>query len=428
MTLMQLIKTSFEIALMGAFAFSLLYFAITLFALIHARLRPPPTRRQPLKNAPAITVQIPTYNELAALNCAQRCLQFDYPSDKLQIIIGDDSNDPNISEKIDQFAAQNPRIQISRRGGNAGFKPGNLNAMLPHSTGDYLLILDSDFLPKRDFLARLVQPVIDDPELAGVQAGWRVLNVRNNLSTLMGSGIVNVVHAILLPFMYEVTRHVIFCGSGELIRKKDLLELGGWTEGALTEDVDYSLRLITAGKRIAYLSELRVRCEVPYTAHDLFRQQMRWAYGVVRAFMLHFKKLLRSQLIQKRVKCATLIFSSGYIMISLLLLTPIFGTLNLLCGLFGFDPSTAASSTYTIGHFIYDSTLNLILTGGMLLSSLAAGFINGFGIRSLGRLLIAALTVGFICMFFVGRGIFTAWLGLPMKWFMLRKAGNERTA
>jgi len=428
MTIVQIIKTLFEIALMGAFTFSLLYFIITLFALVHARLRAPASRRQPLSNAPTVTVQIPTYNELAALNCAQRCLQFDYPTDKLQIIIGDDSNDPHISEKIDQFAAQNPRIQISRRGGNAGFKPGNLNAMLPHSTGDYLLILDSDFLPKRDFLARLVQPVIDDPELAGVQAGWRVLNVRNNLSTLMGTGIVNVVHAILMPFMYEVTRHVIFCGSGELIRKKDLLELGGWTEGALTEDVDYSLRLITAGKRIAYLSDLRIRCEVPYTAHDLFRQQMRWAYGVVRAFMLHFKKLLRSQLIQKRVKCATLIFSSGYIMISLLLLTTIFGTLNLLCGLFGFDPSTAASSTYTIGHFIYDSTLNLILTGGMLLSSLAAGFINGFGFRSLGRLFIAALTVGFICMFFVGRGIFTAWLGLPMKWFMLRKAGNERTA
>jgi cellulose synthase/poly-beta-1,6-N-acetylglucosamine synthase-like glycosyltransferase len=428
MTIVQIIKTLFEIALMGAFTFSLLYFAITLFALVHARLRMPISRRYSLKHAPKVTVQIPTYNELAALNCAQRCLQFDYPADNLQIIIGDDSNDPHISEKIDQFAAHNPRIQISRRGGNSGFKPGNLNAMLPQSTGDYLLILDSDFLPKHDFLARLVQPVIDDPELAGVQASWRVLNVRNNLSTLMGSGIVNVVHAILMPFMYEVTRHVIFCGSGELIRKKDLLELGGWTEGALTEDVDYSLRLITAGKRIAYLDDLRIRCEVPYTAYDLFRQQMRWAYGVVRAFMLHFKKLLRSQLIQKRVKCATLIFSSGYIMISLLLLTTIFGTLNLLCGLFGFDPSTAASSTYTIGHFIYDSTLNLILTGGMLLSSLAAGFINGFGFRSLGRLFIAALTIGFICMFFVGRGILTAWLGLPMKWFMLRKAGNERAA
>ena len=150
------------------------------------------------------------------------------------------------------------------------------------------------------------------------------------------------------------------------------------------------------------------------------------AYGVVRAFMLHFRNVLSSRFIQKRVKLATLIFSSGYIMISLLLLTTIFGMLNMVCGLLGFDPSTAASSTYTVGHFIYDSTLNLILTGGMLISSLAACFINGFGFRNLGRLFFAALTIGFICMFFVGRGIFTAWLGLPMKWFMLKKAGNER--
>ena len=426
MSLSQLIKTLFEIALMGAFAFSLVYFVITLFALIHAQLRPALTRRIPLKNAPHVTVQIPTYNEAAALNCAERCLKFDYPQDRLQIIIGDDSDDPKISQAIDAFAKKNARIEISRRGGNIGYKPGNLNAMLPKSTGDYLLILDSDFLPKRDFLARMVEPVIENPKLAGVQAGWSILNVHNNLNTLMGAGIVNVVHAILLPFMYQITQNAIFCGSGELVRKKNLIELGGWTEGALTEDVDYSLRLIATGNRIAYLDHIRVRCEVPYTAHDLFRQQMRWAHGVVRAFMLHFRNLLRSRLIQKRVKLATLIFSSGYIMISLLLLTTIFGLLNLLCGLLGFDPATAASSTYTIGHFIYDSTLNLILTGGMLISSLAACFINGFGLRSLGRLFFAALTIGFICMFFVGRGIFTAWLGLPMKWFMLKKAGNER--
>lgn len=426
MNIFQLIKTLFEIALIGAFAFSLVYFVITLFALVHAQLRPKPIRRTPIKDAPSITVQIPTYNEIAALNCAERCLQFDYPIDRLQLIIGDDSNDPDISQRIDAFAKKNPRIEISRRGNNIGYKPGNLNAMLSKSTGDYLLILDSDFLPKRDFLARLVEPVLEDPELAGVQAGWRILNVHNNLSTLMGTGIVNVVHAILMPFMYHITQNAIFCGSGELVRKKDLIELGGWTEGALTEDVDYSLRLIAAGKRIAYLDRIRIRCEVPYSATDLFRQQMRWAYGVVRAFMLHFRNVLSSRLIQKRVKIATLIFSSGYIMISLLLLTTIFGLLNIVCGLLGFDPSTAASSTYTVGHFIYDSTLNLILTGGMLISSLAACFINGFGFRNLGRLFFAALTIGFICMFFVGRGIFTAWLGLPMKWFMLKKAGNER--
>ena len=426
MNVALIIKTLFEIALLGAFAFSFIYFVITFFALVNAQLKPRPSKREPLTNHPHITIQIPTYNEIAALNCAERCLQFEYPEEKYQIIIGDDSDDPIISKRIDEFALHNPRVEISRRGSNQGYKPGNLNTMLSKSRGDYILIFDSDFLPKRDFLARIAAPVIEDPELSGVQAGWRILNIHNNLSTLMGAGIISVVHNILMPFMYQVTNSGIFCGSGELLRKKDLLELGGWTEGSLTEDVDYSLRLIASGKRIVYLDGLRVRCEVPHTASDLFKQQMRWAYGVVKSFMMHFKNVLKSRLIEKRVKVATLIFSSGYILISLLLLTTVLGLLNIICGLIGFDPASGESSTYTIAHFIYDSALNLILTGGMLLSSLVACFINGFGARNLGRLFLASLTIGFICMFFVGRGIFSAWIGLPMKWFMLKKAGNER--
>jgi hypothetical protein len=94
----------------------------------------------------------------------------------------------------------------------------------------------------------------------------------------------------------------------------------------------------------------------------------------------------------------------------------------------GLDPASAQSSSYTIGHFVYDSTVNLLLTCGMLVSSIAAGFINGFGFRSLGKLVLASLTIGVLCMFFVGRGLVTAWLGLPMKWFMMRKAGNDQAA
>jgi len=423
-----IIKTIFEIVLMGAFVLSLGYFIVTAFALALSRLRNEPEIIEDTALYPTVTVQIPTYNELAALNCAKCCLDFDYPAEKLQIMIGDDSNQPELSAKIDEFAAANPRIEISRRGDNSGFKPGNLNVMLPKSTGDYLLILDSDFLPKADFLKRLVVPVIKDPTLAGAQAAWKIINVHDNHSTLMGTGIVNIVHNVLLPFLKAVTNSCVFCGSGELVKKSDLIELGGWTLGALTEDVDYSLRAITHGKRIAYLEDLQVKCEVPYTPGDLFRQQMRWAYGVMRAFMAHGRKLFLSRTIQKRTKFAAFCFGSGYVLITLLLLTGILGTLNLVSGMLGLDPASAQSSSYTIGHFVYDTSINLLLTCGMLISSIAAGFINGFGFRSIGKLVVASFTIGVICMFFVARGLVTAWLGLPMKWFMMRKAGNEQAA
>jgi cellulose synthase/poly-beta-1,6-N-acetylglucosamine synthase-like glycosyltransferase len=422
------LKTAFEIALMGACIFSFCYLIVTGFAVALRRLRDRPEIIEDRSLYPTVTVQIPTYNELAALNCAARCLEFDYPADKLQIMIGDDSNQPDISARIDQFAAENPSIEVSRRGNNAGFKPGNLNVMLPKSKGDYLLILDSDFLPKKDFLKRLVVPVIKDPTLAGAQAAWRIINVHDNHSTLMGTGIVNIIHFVILPFLKAITKSCVFCGSGELVKKSYLIEYGGWTAGALTEDVDYSLRMINAGKRIAYVDDLRIRCEVPYTPGDLFRQQMRWAYGVMRAFMNHGKKLFLSRTIQKRTKFAAFMFGSGYVMVTLLLLTFVLGMLNLVSSMVGIDHSAVQSSSYTIGNFLYDTMVNFLLTCGMVVSAIAAGFISGFGYRSLGRLIVASLSIGVICMFFVGRGLITAWLGLPMKWFMLKKAGNEQGA
>jgi cellulose synthase/poly-beta-1,6-N-acetylglucosamine synthase-like glycosyltransferase len=42
---------------------------------------------------------------------------------------------------------------------------------------------------------------------------------------------------------------------------------------------------------VGYVEDLHVRCEVPYTPGDLFRQQKRWAYGVMRAFMAHGPKI-----------------------------------------------------------------------------------------------------------------------------------------
>ncbi len=426
MSIHTILKNTFEFALMGACMFSFGYLIVTGFALALRRLRNKPEIIEDRSLYPTVTVQIPTYNELAALNCAARCLEFDYPLEKIQILIGDDSNKPEISAKIDEFAAANPRVEISRRGDNVGFKPGNLNVMLPKSTGDYLLILDSDFLPKRDFLKRLVVPVIKDPSLAGAQAAWRIINVHDNHSTLMGTGIVNIIHVVILPFLKAITKSCVFCGSGELVKKSYLVEQGGWTAGAMTEDVDYSLRMITAGKKIAYVDDLRVRCEVPYTPGDLFRQQMRWAYGVMRAFMAHGRKLFLSRTIQKRTKFAAFMFGSGYVMITLLLITFTLGMLNLISGMLGIDHTTVQSSSYTVGTFLYDTVVNLLLTCGMVVSAIAAGFVTGFGYRSVGRLIVASLSVGVICMFFVGRGLLTAWLGLPMKWFMLRKAGNEQ--
>jgi cellulose synthase/poly-beta-1,6-N-acetylglucosamine synthase-like glycosyltransferase len=414
------IEQIFGVAMQATFVLSWIYFAMTVAALVLRRFSPARAEVPAIACYPKVTVQIPTYNELAALNCATCCLNFDYPEEQLQILIGDDSNRAEFSSAIDDFARQNPRITVCRRGNNQGFKSGNLNHMLQATAGEYILILDSDFLPGKDFLRRLVVPVIQDPSLAGVQASWHVANARQNYSTLMGAGIIDVIHVVILPLLKRLAQAGLFCGSAELVRKDLLVRHGGWTLGALTEDVDYSLRLMAQGERILFLEDLACACEAPHTPKDLFRQQMRWAYGVMRAFMAHGGGLLLSRLAGVRSKMAVMCFSGGYIMVMLLLLTSLLGLLNVATAW----PAAANLGPGWVGG-MGNPVLNFLMTCGMLVSSMCAGFATGFGARSLGKLAAASFTIGFILLFFVGKGLVKALLGLPMHWFMLKKNGNE---
>ena len=414
----------FGVAMGATFALSWVYCILTVAAIVFRRHRPVEPAWPAGAEHPRVTVQIPTYNELAALNCARCCLDFDYPADKLQILIGDDSNRPEISREIDAFAAANSRVQVCRRGSNAGYKPGNLNHLLAQTTGDYVLILDSDFLPERDFLRRLAAPAARDPSLAGVQASWRVANARQNYSTLMGAGIINVIHVVILPLLRRLAKTGMFCGSAELVRKDLLTAKGGWTVGALTEDVDYSLRVLADGRRIEFLEDLSCSCETPHTPKDLFRQQMRWAYGVMRALMTHGGKLLVSRPARKRTKTAVVCFCGGYLMVALMLATTILGALSVAIGWLA--GGAAVSGAGFLGGGLGGSLVNFLLTCGMLVSSVCAGFMSGFGTRSAQKLVVASLSIGFVLLFFVGKGLLKAMLGLPMHWFMLKKNGNER--
>lgn len=411
------IEQVFNVAMFTTFALSWIYCAMTVAALVFRRFQSACITLPADALCPTVTVQIPTYNELAALNCARCCMDFDYPAEKLQILIGDDSNQEHISRIIDAFASQHPKVSVCRRGGNQGFKPGNLNEMLKQTSGEFILILDSDFLPARDFLRRLAAPVALDPSLAGVQASWRVANARQNLSTLMGTGIINVIHIVILPLLKRLAGTSLFCGSAELVRKDLLMRHGGWTPGALTEDVDYSMRLLARGERILFLEDLTCSCETPQTPKDLFRQQMRWAYGVMRAIINHGRHLLGSGLARKRAKAAVVCFCGGYIMVMLMFLTVVLG----LC-----DVATAwIGAGNGLAWEVWDSARNILLTSGMLVSSVCAGFVTGFGARSMGKLVVASFTIGFVLVFFVGKGLLKAILGLPMHWFMLKKNGNE---
>ena len=370
------------------------------------------------KKAPFVTIQIPTYNELAAIQCAKKCLDMDYPKDKYEIIIGDDSKDKSISQKIDVFAKSENLIKVTRRGNNKGFKAGNLNHMLKFSKGDIIVLFDSDFTPKSDFLKRIVAPFIHDKNIPAVQARWNSVNAKQNIISLLGSTIIAVCHKIILPYIYKRRNFGFLCGSAEAVRKSLLIKLGGWKTGSLTEDIEYSLRLLKNNHRVVYLENLECDGEVPYKPKDLYKQQMRWAYGVIMAFKEHGKDITFNKKLNVEDKIYAYLDLSGY-MISMLLLG------LTLTGLLSFITHTP--EPINLIKFFSELGRNIILTSGLVITAVIAQGMSK-NTKSPLKVIGSFFSYGLIVVYYVNIGIIKAIFNKPMQWFMLEKNSNKTIA
>lgn len=398
---------------------SVIYFITTLISVLACR-RKAAAPAVPDEQLPTVTIQITSRNELVALDCARCCMAFDYPEDKLQILLGDDSNNPNVMQEIDHFAEQNLRVRVLRRNNRIGFKSGNLNHVNQYTTGEYILVMDSDFLPEPDFLRRLAAHAVADPGLAAVQARWRITDVHESLTTLLGSGIVNVTHFIMLPLFDRFMKTCFLCGSAMLIKRQAMVEMNGWETHTMIEDVDLSFRFFINGYRLAYCPDVVCDCEVPHTAHDLFRQQKRWAYGVVETALKRSRALYFSRKATLGNKIAATIVSSGYAVSFLVFISTMLGFAHMLIqGAGHMDASLQTSVQGTAGGL-----WRIMISCGALVATICAGFSSGFGKRGAVKLIIASYTIGFIMLFHVSNGIFRAVLHLPIDWVPPAKRGR----
>src|SRR6185436_19916994 len=128
----------------------------------------------PLQNpVPVVTIQLPLYNEMyVADRLIEAVCAIDYPRDRLEIQVLDDSTDVTRSiaeQTVRRLATQGIDIKYIHRGDRTGFKAGALEAGLKVARGEFIAIFDADFIPTTDFLLRLM-PHFGDAQVGMVQA------------------------------------------------------------------------------------------------------------------------------------------------------------------------------------------------------------------------------------------------------------------
>jgi len=268
---------------------------------------------------PKVTIQLPMFNELyVAERIIETIAQFDYPADKLQIQVLDDSTDETkdvIAKKVAEVAARGVNIQHIHRVDRTGYKAGALDAAMDRVEGDFIAIFDADFIPDPDLLIRTM-PSFDADNIGVVQTRWGHINKTYSILTELQAFGLNGHFAIEQGGRSSAGHYINFNGTGGIWRKKCIEDAGGWEHDTLTEDLDLSYRAQIKGWKFRYLEDVIAPAELPITMSALKSQQHRWMKGGAECFVKMWKRLLTAKNVKfaDRVHGLSHLFNSSVFM------------------------------------------------------------------------------------------------------------------
>ncbi|GJM34007.1 MAG: glucosyltransferase [Saprospiraceae bacterium] len=243
---------------------------------------PPLTNVDEEQEYPFVTVQLPIFNEMYVIErLIDSVMQFDYPKDRFEVHILDDSIDETVAvtqAKVKEYQAQGFQIEQICREKRQGFKAGALKEGMKYAKGEFLAIFDADFLPRRDFLKKTI-PFFQDEKVGVVQTRWEHINEDYSLITRLQALQLNVHFTVEQTGRMNGNHMLQFNGTAGVWRRKAIEDAGGWEADTLTEDLDLSIRAQLKGWKINFLEEVGSPAELPVEMNSLKSQQFRWMKG-----------------------------------------------------------------------------------------------------------------------------------------------------
>lgn len=277
------------------------YWILFLYWRYHRKGNPPPLVRPEAfpDGHPHVTVQLPLYNEMYV---AERLLQavsnLDYPKDKLEIQVLDDSTDQTlelVAGQVERLKGQGYDIVHLRRPTRSGFKAGALAWGLARAKGEFVAIFDADFIPPAGFLLATL-PHFREANVGMVQTRWGHINPDYSLLTRVQALFLDGHFLLEHTARYKSGAFFNFNGTAGIWRKEAIESAGGWSARTLTEDLDLSYRAQLAGWKFVYDPSFVCPAELPVDIHAFRSQQSRWAKGALQVARHLLKDLWKANL------------------------------------------------------------------------------------------------------------------------------------
>jgi cellulose synthase/poly-beta-1,6-N-acetylglucosamine synthase-like glycosyltransferase len=288
---------SYFIVLAGLSLYGLHRYVIVWLFLKHRKRAPQPMAQ--FQQLPRITVQLPVFNEMYVVERLLKSVAaLDYPRELLQVQLLDDSTDETTKLAANQVAelkAAGLDIELIHRDDRTGFKAGALENGLKTCKGEFVLILDADFVPTTDMLQRTIH-YFTDPKIGMIQTRWGHLNRTYSLLTRIQAMFLDGHLLLEQTARSRAGRFFNFNGTAGLWRRSCIADAGGWQHDTLTEDLDLSYRAQLKGWRFVFLADLVTPAELPVDMNGFKSQQHRWTKGSIQTCIKLLPQVWRAKL------------------------------------------------------------------------------------------------------------------------------------
>ena len=268
--------------------FSILITLVVLFGAVHALIKnfrlESPSKYEPLSRYPKVTIIVPAHNEAIVIqDTVYALLHLEYPKEAMEIrVVADNCSDNTYAIAKDMISRpeyQGFDIEIIKRTSTGG-KAGVLNDLLEVATGEWICVYDADAMPQENALYFLIKKALEDEErYAAVFGRNKTRNYRQNfLTRCINLEIITTqrIHHIGLWHLFKIGR---IPGTNFIIKTNFVRSIGGWDNGALTEDTAISFKIMQQNKLIALAQNSEAFQQEPETIQAYFYQRKRWAKG-----------------------------------------------------------------------------------------------------------------------------------------------------
>lgn len=268
-----------------------------------------------LDSHPKVSVLIASFNEKYVIGRTLDAIkQLDYPKDRLQVVVADDSNDQTVSvidEKARELKESGIDTVVSRRPVREHFKCGALNKAMEQVVGEFVLLLDADSIVPPDILTKGIDAMESHPRASFVSFRYGHYNRNYNLITRLFALYQDMGDTLSKMGAYRIDAPFSFQGGFALVRTGDLRKVGQWSNERIADDGDISIKMYLAGKRGIYLSGVKIMSEDPSTLEAWKKQVARTSQGWWRCIAKYSRDIVRAPDVSLKTKAGLLLMLLG---------------------------------------------------------------------------------------------------------------------